>query len=320
MTTFEQLQDARRILEGVAHHTPVTTSRTLDDIVGCQVFLKCENLQRIGAFKFRGAYNSVSHLDPQTRARGVVTHSSGNHGQAISKVGQLMGIPTTIVMPTTAPVTKRAAAEGYGATIVEHDPKVEKREEVSARLVEEHGLKLIPPFNHDHVIAGQGSAAAELHEDVHDLDVLIVPCGGGGLLSGSALATRNLRPGCQVIGIEPELGDDATRSFRTGTIQRVENPQTIADGTRTESVGDITFAMIQEYVDDMQTVTEQSIIDAVKYLFLRLKLVVEPSGALGIAALMSGAIKAEGKRVGVILSGGNVDSATMTRILAEGRD
>jgi len=303
MTTFEQLMDARRILDGVAHNTPVVTSQTLNDRVGADVFLKCENLQRIGAFKFRGAWNSVSHLDPAVRARGVVTHSSGNHGQAIAKVGQLMGIPTTIVMPTTAPVTKRAAAEGYGATIVEHDPTKQKREEVSARLVEEHGYQLIPPFNHEHVIAGQGCAA-----------------GGGGLLSGSALATKNMRSECQVIGIEPELGDDAVRSFRTGTIQRVENPQTIADGTRTESVGDITFPMIRHYVDDMQTVTEQAIIDAVKFLFLRLKLVVEPSGALGVAALMSGAVSAPGKRVGIILSGGNIDSATMTRVLQEGHD
>jgi len=320
MTTFEQLLDARRILDGVAHNTAVATSQTLNASVGAEVFLKCENLQRIGAFKFRGAWNSVSHLDPAIRARGVVTHSSGNHGQAIAKVGQLMNIPTTIVMPTTAPVTKRAAAEGYGATIVEHDPATQKREEVSASLVEEHGYQLIPPFNHEHVIAGQGSAAAELHDEIDDLDLLITPCGGGGLLSGSALATKNMRRKCKVIGIEPELGDDATRSFRTGTIQRVENPQTIADGTRTESVGDITFPMIRHYVDDMQTVTEQAIIDAVKFLFLRLKLVVEPSGALGVAALMSGVVSAPGKRIGVILSGGNIDSATMMRVLNEGRN
>jgi len=320
MTTFEQLLDARRTLDGVAHNTAVATSRTLNEHVGATVFLKCENLQRIGAFKFRGAWNSVSHLDPSVRARGVVTHSSGNHGQAIAKVGQLMEIPTTIVMPPSAPETKRAAAEGYGATIVGFDPAAQKREEVSARLVEEHGFELIPPFNHEHVIAGQGCAAAELHDEIADLDVLLVPCGGGGLLSGSALATKNMRKMCKVIGIEPELGDDATRSFRTGTIQTVENPQTIADGTRTESVGDITFAMIRHYVDDMQTVSEQAIIDAVKYLFLRLKLVVEPSGALGLAALMSGAVSAPGKRVGIILSGGNIDSATMTRVLAEGQD
>lgn len=315
LPTFADVRSAAERLAGVANRTPVVTCRTLDERVGARVFLKSESFQRVGAFKFRGAYNAVSRLSAAERARGVVTFSSGNHAQAVALACSLVGAAATIVMPDNAPVVKRAATEGYGARVVTYAAGNEGREVVARRLMEEEGLVLIPPFDHPHVIAGQGTAALELCEEVEGLDLLVVPCGGGGLLSGSALAAKALRPGCRVVGIEPEAGDDATRSFRTGTLQRVENPQTIADGTRTESLGERTFPLVLEWVDDMETVSEEAIADAVRFLFYRAKLVIEPSGALGVAALLSGAVEARGRRVGVILSGGNVDGATMAGIL-----
>jgi threo-3-hydroxy-L-aspartate ammonia-lyase len=312
--TFEDVQSAAARLAGKAHVTPVLTSRSLDEACGARVFLKCENLQRVGAFKFRGAYNAISRLSPDVRARGVLTYSSGNHAQAVALVGRLLGAPTTIVMPATAPAIKREATEAFGATVVAYDPATESREAIAAALQQERGLALIPPFDHRHVIAGQGTAALELHGQQQGIDTLLVPCGGGGLLTGSALASLGAAPGCRVIGVEPELGDDATRSFRTRTLQSVSNPATIADGTRTTSMGALTFPLMLAHVDDMVTVSETAIIEAVRFLFLRLKLVVEPSGALGVAALLSGAVKPAG-RVGVILSGGNIDPETMTMIL-----
>jgi threonine dehydratase len=312
---FGRIQAAKKRLSGQAHVTPVMTSRTLDQQVGAAVYLKCENYQRVGAFKFRGAYNAMAQLSEEDRQRGVITHSSGNHAQAIALVGRLLGIQTTIVMPNDAPATKRAATEAYGATIIEYDPAETTREKISQDLAERHAYKLIPPYDHIDIVAGQGTAALELLDKVKSLDMLLVPCGGGGLLSGSAIAAKNMAPGCRVIGIEPELADDATRSFQTGTLHTVKNPPTIADGTRTPSLGEqVTFPLVLKYVDDMKTVSEEAIIAAVKFLFYRMKLVVEPSGALGVAALLSRSVTSPG-RVGVILSGGNIDGPTMKMIL-----
>ena len=312
--TIEDVRAARERIAGQAHVTPIVTSRSLDARAGAEVVLKCENLQRVGAFKFRGAWNAVSRLTPAQRERGVIAYSSGNHAQAVALAGRLLGVATTIVMPAAAPIIKREATSDFGATVRLYDPATESREAVAAALQAAHGLTLVPPFDHPHVIAGQGTAALELHEQAPDLDALLVPCGGAGLLSGCAVATRAVAPGCRVIGIEPEVADDATRSFRTGILQTVHNPPTIADGTRTPSLGELTFPLVRRYVDDMQTVSEAAIVEAVRFLFFRLKLVVEPSGALGVAALLSGAVRVSG-RVGVILSGGNIDGPTMAGIL-----
>jgi threonine dehydratase len=290
------------------------TSRSLDRRVGCQVYLKCENLQRSGAFKFRGAYNALSCLTEAEKKRGVITFSSGNHAQAVALAASLFGVSATVVMPDNAPAVKRRATEAYGARVIEYDPAEQSRQAIAESLQAEHGYVLIPPYDHENVIAGQGTAALELIEKVADLAVLLVPCGGGGLLSGSAIAVKGINPECRVIGVEPELADDATRSFRTGRLHSVHNPPTIADGTRTPSLGEITFPLVLQYVDDMQTVSEESIAEAVRFLFYRLKLVVEPSGALGAAALLSGRVSCKAK-AGVILSGGNIDGETMAAIL-----
>ncbi len=312
---FDKVIAARKRLAGHANVTPVMTSRTLNDRVGAEVFLKCENFQRMGAFKFRGAFNAISQLPDEQKARGIITYSSGNHAQAVALVCQLFGIPATIVMPDNAPATKRAATEGYGATVVEYKPSEQDRAELAGKLAAEHGYTIIPPYDHVDVVAGQGTAAAELYDEVKTLDMLLAPCGGGGLLSGTAIASKGIMPSCKVIGIEPEVADDAVRSFHTRQLVTIHNPPTIADGTRTPSLGKITFPLVLEYVDDMQTVTEGAIIEAVQFLFYRMKLVVEPSGVLGLAALLSGAVPASG-RVGIILSGGNIDAATMTHILS----
>jgi threo-3-hydroxy-L-aspartate ammonia-lyase len=311
---FENIQDAFARLEGFANHTPVITSRTLDEQVGAEIYLKCENFQRVGAFKFRGAYNAISRLTDAEKACGVITYSSGNHAQAIALVGKLLGVQTTIVMPDNAPATKRAATEGYGARVVAYNPAEADRKQLAENLAAEHGYTIIPPYDHADVIAGQGTAALELIEQVGSLDMLLTPVGGGGLLSGSAIAAKGASPGCKVIGVEPEVADDAARSFRTKTLHAIHNPPTIADGTRTPSLGQITFPLVLEYVDDFATVTEAAIKEAVRYAIFRLKLVIEPSGALGLAALLSGAVQPAG-RVGVIISGGNIDTAIMTAIL-----
>lgn len=311
---FRRVVEAKERITGYAHVTPVFTSRTLNALAKGEVFLKCESFQRVGAFKFRGAFNATSRLTVEERSRGVVTHSSGNHAQATALVGQLLDVKTTIVMPDNAPPTKRAATEGYGAEVVEYDPEVITREEISARLVKEKGYVLIHPYDHPHIIAGQGTAAYELLQEVGNLDLVLAPCGGGGLLSGTAVACRGLNPDCRVVGVEPELADDATRSFHTGELHTVRNPPTIADGTRTPSLGTITFPLVREYVHNMVTVSDDSIREAVRFLFERMKLVVEPSGALGVSALLSGAAP-PGRRIGVIISGGNIDGATMASIL-----
>jgi threonine dehydratase len=311
--TFDQIQAARARLQGQAHVTPVMTSRLLDARCGAPVFLKCENFQRIGAVKFRGAFNALSQLSEEQKRRGVVAFSSGNHAQAVARVGQLLGVKTTVVMPHTAPVTKRQAAEGYGATVVGCEAR--DREAVAARLQQEQGSVFVPPFDHPDIIAGQGTTTVEFLEQAGPFDALLAPVGGGGLISGTALAAKHLCPSCRVIGVEPALGDDATRSFRTRTLQTVENCLSIADGTRTRSLGKLTFPIILQHVDDFCTVSEEAIMAAVRFLFYHLKLVVEPSAALGVAALLSGAGRGGG-RTGVILSGGNVDGPTMIRILS----
>ncbi|MDH3693640.1 MAG: threo-3-hydroxy-L-aspartate ammonia-lyase [Gammaproteobacteria bacterium] len=310
------MTDAHKGLHTQAHRTAIVTSRTLNKRVNAEVFLKCENLQRIGAFKFRGAYNAISRLTPAQRERGIVTHSSGNHAQAVALAASLFDANATVIMPADAPTIKRRATEQYGAKVIDYDTQSARREDITKELIDEHGYTLIPPFDHPNVIAGQGTAALELFEDLESLDMLLVPCGGGGLLSGSAISAKALNPACKVIGIEPEQADDAVRSFRSGTLQSIKNPKTIADGTRTESLGEITFELIKRYVDDIQAVSEQAIMDAVRFLFYRTKLVVEPSGALGVAALLSDVVKPTG-RVGIILSGGNVDGETMCQTLKQ---
>lgn len=294
-------------LRGVAHHTPVVTSRTVDDRTQNQVFFKCENFQRAGAFKFRGAYNALSQLSLEQRQRGVLTYSSGNHAQAIALAGNLLGVATTIIMPKDAPAVKQAATKGYGAEVILYDRAEMTREALAHELAAERGATVIPPFDHPHVVAGQGTAAKELIEAVGPLDVLLVCCGGGGLLSGCAIAANALSPGCRVIGVEPAAGDDVTRSFYTKTIQTVHNPETIADGARTSAPGKVTFPLILHYVSDMLTVTDTELLRAMFLLWERLKIVVEPTGALATAALLEGYVRVTQARIGVIISGGNVD-------------
>lgn len=304
-------------LRGVAHRTPVLTSRTLDAATGATVFLKAEHLQRTGAFKFRGGYHALSRLTPAEQARGVVTYSSGNHAQAVALAGQLLDIPRTIVMPQDAPAVKLAATRGYGAEVVTYDPAAVTREALGAELAAERGLTLIPPYDHPHVVAGQGTAGDELFAQVAGgLDLLLVCCGGGGLLSGCALAARHHAPGCRVVGVEPAAADDATRSFHTGTLHTVHHPDTLADGARTPALGDVTFPLVRALVDDMVTVSDDDLVAAMRFVWTRMKQVVEPTGVLALAGLLSGAVEAEGQRVGVIVSGGNVDVARAARLLA----
>jgi threonine dehydratase len=313
LPTFSDVESAAQQIAGVAHRTPVVSSRTINTRTGAQLFFKCENLQRAGAFKFRGAYNALSRLSADERRRGVVTFSSGNHAQAIALAGQVLDIPRVIVMPSDAPAVKRIATEGYGGEVVLYDRDREDREAIGQRLASERGLTLIPPYDHPHIIAGQGTAARELIQEVGALDYLFVPCGGGGLLSGSAIAAGALAPTCKVVGVEPAAGDDATRSFRSKTLQKVANPKTVADGARTPSLGALTFPLVLEHVSDMTTVDDPTLLKTMFYLWERLKLVVEPTGALGAAAAMEGAIPIRGARVGVVLSGGNVDLAQVAQ-------
>ncbi len=311
--TFDDVLSAARGIESVAHRTPVFTSRLLDAACGNRMFLKCENLQRAGAFKFRGAYNAISRLSREEKTRGVISYSSGNHAQAIALVGSLLGVRATIVMPADSPAPKRAATAGYGAEVILYDPARASREEIARDIAAERGLTLIPPFDHPHIIAGQGTAALELFQESGTLDCLLVPCGGGGLLGGSAVAARQLAPKCQVVGVEPAAGDDATRSFRSGTLQTVHNPDTIADGARTSSLGQWTFPLVRSLVDDMLTVSDEDLVRAMHFVWTRMKLIVEPTGVLGLAAVYNRRFRVEGKRVGVILSGGNLDLSSAVR-------
>ena len=307
LPTFADVESAAKQIAGAAHKTPVATSRTVNARTGAELFFKCENLQRAGAFKFRGAYNALSRLDADERRRGVVTFSSGNHAQAIALAGQVLDIPRVIVMPSDAPAVKRIATEGYGGEVVLYDRDTEDREAIGKRLATERGLTMIPPYDHPHIIAGQGTATRELIEEVGALDLLFVPCGGGGLLSGSAIAANAMEANCKVIGVEPAAGDDGTRSFRTKQLQTVHNPKTVADGARTPSLGSLTFPLVLQYVADMVTVDDPTLLKTMFYLWERLKVVVEPTGALGAAAALEGTTPIRGLRVGVILSGGNVD-------------
>jgi threonine dehydratase len=316
LPTFADVESAAKQIAPAAHKTLVATSRTIDARTGASLFFKCENLQRAGAFKFRGAYNALSRLSADERRRGVVTFSSGNHAQAIALAGQVLDIPRVIVMPSDAPAVKRIATEGYGGEVVLYDRDNEDREAIGRRLSSERGLTLVPPYDHPHVIAGQGTAALELFAEVGALDFLFVPCGGGGLLSGSALTARAMSPGCQVIGVEPAAGDDATRSFRTKQLQTVHNPKTVADGARTPSLGSLTFPLVMENVSDMTTVDDATLLRTMFYLWDRLKLVVEPTGTLAAAAALEGTLPIRGARVGVVLSGGNVDLAQVSQWFA----
>jgi len=309
--SYDDVLCAAKFLEGKAHRTPVLTSTLVNERTGAQVFYKCENFQRTGSFKFRGACNAVGALNAEEKKRGVVAFSSGNHAQGVALAGRLLGVPAVIVMPEDAPAVKVQATRAYGAEVVLYDRHREKREEIAARLIEERGMSLIPPFDHPRIIAGQGTAAKELIEETGPLDALFVCVGGGGLISGCALAAKALSPQCRVIGVEPALGDDATRSFQTRTLQSVDNPPTIADGARTTSLGKLTFPIVLSKVDDMMTVSDAELFDAMIYLWERLKAVIEPTGALGAAGLFKRAAEFKGKRVGVIVSGGNLDVANV---------
>jgi threo-3-hydroxy-L-aspartate ammonia-lyase len=316
--TFDDVAAAAGRIAGIAHRTPVLTSRTFDSRAGARVFFKAENLQRAGAFKFRGACNAIANLDPAARERGVLTFSSGNHGQSLAYAGQLQGVPVTVLMPQDAPAMKIAATRGYGAEVVHFDRYKDDRDVLGAKLAAERGLTLIPPYDHPDVIAGQGTAALELIDEVGDLDVLLAPLGGGGLLAGCALAARQRSPGCRVVGVEPEAGNDGQRSFRSGAVVRIPTPKSIADGALTTYLGEHNFPIIRSLVDDVVTVPDEALVEMMRFFAERMKIVVEPTGCLAAAAVLRGVYPCEGKRVGVVISGGNVDPAAFARFLGEG--
>ncbi|GAX41552.1 pyridoxal-5'-phosphate-dependent enzyme, beta subunit [Tolypothrix sp. NIES-4075] len=314
--TITDVQAAAKRLDGIAHRTPVITSRTVNQRINSQVFFKCENFQRTGSFKFRGAYNALSQLSETQKQKGILTFSSGNHAQGIALAGKLLNIPTTIVMPDDAPAVKQTATSGYGAEVILYNREQTNREELAQSLAQERGLTLIPPYDHPDIIAGQGTTALELIEEVGELDLLLVCCGGGGLLYGCAIASKALSPNCQVIGVEPQLADDATRSFHSKILHTVNNPNTIADGARTPSLGKITFPLVLDYVDNMVTVSEEAILRTMFFLWSRLKIVVEPTGVLAAAALLEGIVTAPEAKIGVIISGGNVDLAQISKLFS----
>lgn len=304
---FSDIADAHNRISGIAHRTPILTSRTANEYTGAQIFFKCENFQRMGAFKFRGAYNALSRFTAEQRERGVVAFSSGNHAQAIALSARLLNMPAVIVMPIDAPEVKVAATLGYGAEVVKYDRYTEDREAIGQRLASERGLTLIPPYDHLDVMAGQGTAAKEMIEETGALDVLFVPLGGGGLLSGCAVAAKHLSPACKVIGVEPEAGNDGQRSFKSGKIVHIDTPTTIADGAQTQHLGNHTFPVIQKYVDDVLTATDAELVEAMKFFASRMKIVVEPTGCLGAAVALGRQLDLRNKRVGVMISGGNID-------------
>ena len=316
LPTYDDVLAAAARIKGHAHHTPVHRSRTADAAHGATFFFKCENLQRMGAFKFRGAFNALSRFDAAQRKAGVVAFSSGNHAQAIALSASILGLPATIVMPQDAPASKLAATRGYGAEVRLYDRYSEDRAAISEALARERGMTLIPPYNHADVMAGQGTAAGELFGDVGELDALFVCLGGGGLLSGCALAARALSPRCKVYGVEPEAGNDVQQSFRAGRIVHIEVPQTIADGAQTQAPGDLTFEIIRQHVDDILTTRDDELVAAMRFFAERMKLVVEPTGALGFAAARGLGDTLKGQRVGIIISGGNVDMARYAALLA----
>jgi threonine dehydratase len=316
LPTFADVEAAAKRLAGIAHRTPVMTSRIADERTSATLFFKCENLQRSGAFKFRGAYNAIAALPDAQKARGVVAFSSGNHAQAIAYAGGLLGVKTVIVMPADAPVLKLEATKGYGGEVVTYDRYKDDREAIGRQLAAERGLTMIPPYDHSDVIAGQGTAALELIDEVGPLDMLFVCLGGGGLLSGSALAAAARSPGCKVYGVEPEAGNDGQRSFREGHIVRIPVPVSIADGALTTHLGQRTFPLIREYVTDVLTVSDAMLVETMRFLMERLKIVAEPTGCLAAAAVLNELVPVAGQRVGIVLSGGNVDSRVVAKLLA----
>jgi threo-3-hydroxy-L-aspartate ammonia-lyase len=317
---IDDVREAAARLAGVVTRTPVMTSRRLNERLGLEVFFKCENLQRAGAFKMRGAYNAIVQLDEETRRRGVVAASSGNHAQGVALSARILGIPATICMPSDAPQSKRDATAGYGAEVVEYDRLKERPDAITARIAEERGgLAIIPPFDHAHVMAGQGTLVLELWEEVGELDALVVPLGGGGLLSGCATAAKGMNPNCRVVGVEPEGADDWVQSLAAGERVLIDPPATIADGVRTRLPGELPWLQVQALVDDVVLVSDEEIKEALRYLVMRMKLVVEPSGALAPAAVFEERVGiAKGSRVGVVISGGNVDADVLCSILNEG--
>ncbi|MFF7450119.1 MULTISPECIES: pyridoxal-phosphate dependent enzyme [unclassified Streptomyces] len=315
--TLDDVRDAAQRLKGVAHRTPVLRSRTLDARVGAEVLLKCENFQRMGAFKFRGAYHAASRLTPGQLARGIVAYSSGNHAQAVALAARELGSTAVIVMPEDAPRSKREATAGYGAEIVTYDRYTGDRVALAEALAAERGLALIPPYEHPHVMAGQGTAALELLEDVGELDALLAPVGGGGLIAGSATVAKGLYPGIRIVGVEPQAGDDTKRSLEAGRRVTVPVPRTIADGQALPTPGELTFSVNRRLVDAIALVTDDEIRDAMRFVFEHLKIVVEPSGATPLAALLSGRVGELSGRVGVIVSGGNVDAARFAELCGE---
>lgn len=313
---YNDVASAAERIADYANKTPVMTSRTVNDEFAAEVFFKCENFQRMGAFKFRGAMNALRQFTPEQRAAGVVTFSSGNHAQAIALSAKLLGIPATIIMPHDAPEAKVAATKGYGGNVVIYDRYSEDREKIGRDLAEKQGLTLIPPYDHPHVIAGQGTATKELIEEVGQLDVLFVCLGGGGLLSGSALAARHLSPDCIIYGVEPATGNDGQQSFRSGKIVHIDTPKTIADGAQTQHLGNITFPIIQQNVNDILTVSDDELVASMKFIAERMKIVVEPTGCLGFAAARARKAELRGKKIGIIISGGNVDISRYSAFLA----
>ncbi|WP_272679681.1 threo-3-hydroxy-L-aspartate ammonia-lyase [Providencia sp. PROV032] len=307
LPNYQDVKAAAQRIAGFAHKTPVLTSTTANKEFGGELFFKCENFQRMGAFKFRGAFNALSLLSPEQKKAGVIAFSSGNHAQGIALAAQLLHIPATILMPNDAPAVKVAATQGYGATVIRFDRYKENREVLCQQLATEQGLTIIPPYDHPDIIAGQGTAAKELIEEVGELDALFVCLGGGGLLSGCAIATRELSPNCQIYGVEPLAGNDAQQSFRRGEIVHIDTPKTIADGAQTQHLGNYTFAVIKNKVDDIFTVTDEQLIDRMKFYAERMKIIVEPTGCLSYAAALAYKELFQGKRVGIIVSGGNVD-------------
>ena len=316
LPTYADVVAAAARLEGHAHRTPVLQSRTVNEEFGAEVFFKCENLQRMGAFKFRGAFNALSRFDENQRRAGVLAFSSGNHAQAIALSSRLLGIKATIIMPSDAPASKVAATQGYGGKVVFYDRYTQDREQLSRELASKEGLTLIPPFDHPDVIAGQGTAAKELFDEVGPLDSFFVCLGGGGLLSGSALATRVLAPDCKLYGVEPEAGNDGQQSFRSGSIVTIATPKTIADGAQTAALGHLTFPIIRRDVNDVLTVSDAQLVDAMRFMASRMKIVVEPTGCLGFAAAREMKASLRGQRVGVLISGGNIDLTRFCELLA----
>jgi len=313
---YADVAAAHARLQGVAHRTPVHTSQTANSLTGAQLFFKCENFQRMGAFKFRGAYNALAQFTPEQRKSGVCAFSSGNHAQGLALSAQLLGIPAAIVMPLDSPAVKMTATRGYGAEVITYDRYTQDREAIGRQLAQERGMTLIPPYDHAHVMAGQGTAAIELFEDTGPLDLLLVCLGGGGLLSGCAVVAQQLSPDCRVIGVEPEAGNDVQQSKQLGRMVKIDTPRTIADGAQTQQVGQLTFPVIQTLVDDIVTVSDAQLVEAMRFAAARMKMVIEPTGALAMAAAMRGGVDVRGKRVGVLISGGNIDIAQFAKYLA----